>query len=1007
MSKVRKYLQFIIWGAVTLVLVAVLIVANVITGIYAPIITIYLGQSDTKLITEEIEGEDTEYFKSEFKKDDRLTRAGEKLCEEIVEEGAVLLENNGALPLKNTEKNIHFFSLSSYDFVTGGVGSGSIDDSTSLRLRDVFGNYENGRFTVNNTLWDYYYSNYRYGQRHYAQERQGVTSGSWAVGDLDASTFPENIKNSYRNKSNDVAVTVIARMGGEGSDLPNYVYYKADDASLNEGTEHFLQLTTKEKNTLKEVGGSGFGKHIVIVNTSNPMELGWISDPEYKIDAVLLIPNVGKAGLTAIPEIFDGAVNPSGRLVDTWAYNVKSSPAAQNIGNHTFTNAEAKNVEKQYDKYVVYQEGIYVGYRYYETRYYDKQTNAEKVGDYDYAATVQYPFGYGKSYTDFALSDFAMKENADGDFELSVKVTNVGEADGKCSVQFYMSAPYHANSGVERAAVELVEFGKTRKLDKTGGDRTSDTITVTVPKDYLKAYDAKTGNGGYVVQSGDYYFTAALNAHDATNNVLAAKEGKTELGNAELTGKKNIVTEDRETYKYSEKSGKKVAVDNKFQNADLTKLGYDNFKYLTRSDWVGTFPTEQQLPITDAVIAQQVKTNLDEVPTNPDAKMPTMNGGTETLALQLMGKDFEDPLWGELLDRMSFDEMAKLIQLGGYKTEAVPSIAFNTIGDQDGPAGISGTLIGAGSGCMAYPSEAVVGMTFNKNLVDRFGELVGEDALRSEDNARKLAGWYAPAVNIHRTPFSGRNYEYYSEDPVLNGIMAKYTINAASRKGVVTFLKHFAFNDQETNRNGLNTFGDEQTLREIYLRPFEIAVTGCDKVVGEGMTKHEACTAIMSSYNRIGGTWTGGYKPLITGVLREEWGFTGRVLSDYIGSDVCESYISVYDGLLAGNDQFLNTNTLFYSLSGAEKNATVVSLMRESCHRILYSAINSAGMNGIGRNTRVERIIPTWKALLIAGTVVISVGLAVWGGLITFFFIKKNKKKDGEEQPTETENKTE
>lgn len=989
MSKIKKYLQFIIWGAVSFVLAAVLIVANIITGMYAPIITIYLNQTDTKITTEEIEEEDTNYFKSTYKKDDSLKRAGEKLCEDIVNEGAVLLENNNdALPLKSDEKNIHFFSLSSYDFVTGGVGSGSIDDSTSLRLKDVFNNYSNSsRFVVNSTLWDYYYSNYRYAQRHYAQERQGITSGSWEVGDIDASILPNNIKESYRkNAANDIAVTVISRMGGEGSDLPHYSYGRD---GVNEGNEHFLQLTTKEKNTLKEVGSTGFKKHIVIVNTSNPIELGWLNNPEYKIDAVLMIANVGKAGMNSIPAIFDGAVNPSGRLVDTWAFDALSSPAAQNMGDHTFTNKNEENIAQQYDKYLVYQEGIYVGYRYYETRYFDKVKNQGNAGEYNYDTTVQYPFGYGISYTDFELSNFTMTQNANKDYDLSVDVTNIGDVKGKCSVQFYLSAPYVKNSGVERSAVELVEFGKTKALESN----TTETLKVTVSAESLRAYDYKTDNGGYIVQAGDYYFTAALDAHQAVNNVLK-KQGETvDGGNAELVDSIQVATEDRTTYAKSSEKGN-AAIDNKFAIADLQKNGYDDFTYLTRSDWVGTFPTEQLLAINDTIIAQQFRPTINDVPVDSNAKMPTMNAGSEVLALQLMGKEYDDPAWDDLLDRMSFDEMAKLIQIGGYKTEAVPSIAFNTIGDQDGPAGISGTLIGAGEGCMAYPSEAVIGMTFNKNLADRFGKLVAEDALHSKSGDRKLAGWYAPAVNIHRTPFSGRNYEYYSEDPVLNGIMALHTVDSASELGVVTFLKHFAFNDQETNRNGLNTFGDEQTLREIYLRPFEIVVRNANRNLGEGKTHHEACTAIMSSYNRIGGTWTGGYKPLITGVLRDEWGFTGRVLSDYIGSQVCESYISVYAGLLAGNDQFLNTNTQYYKLDAAKGNATVVTLMRESCHRILYSAINSAGMNGIGAGTRVERIVPTWQALLIAGTIAVSVGIVVWGGLTTFFFIKKNKKED-------------
>lgn len=971
--KKKGKLGFIIWGVVSIILVVAMIAANVVTTTYKSIISTYLNQPMTEIVGGEA-GDEAVYYKPELS-EQQLVKQGKKLCEEIVSEGIVLLENNDmedgskALPLRDNERSVHFFSMSSFDFINGGVGSGSIDDSSALRLKDVFA--EAG-FKVNTTLWDFYYSRYRYDQRSYEQERQGLTTGSWLVKDTNPADFSAEAKNSYANAgADDVAVTVIARIGGEGADLPHYKYY---EQSVDEGNEHILQLTTNEKALLTEVGSQNFGKHIVIINTSNPMELDWLSNPEYGIDAVLMISTAGQAGLPAIPKVLTGEVNPSGRLVDTWAYDALSAPATKNMGKMSFTNFQDFSLGEQYNDYVVYQEGIYVGYKYYETRYYDKVTGQGNAGDFDYDATVQYPFGYGRSYTDFALSDFQMAKADSGDYTLSVKVANVGGTAGKSSVQFYMSAPYLPGSGVERAAVELVEFEKTGILEP-GAD---ETLTVTVPREYLKAYNA-AGEGGYVVQGGDYYFTAAFNAHDAVNDILAAKEGRTELSASPLA-QKDAVAEDTETYKVSTQTGSPVK--NQFAFADLNNIGYE-ITYLTRSDWTGTFPTTQELAVNQTIVDQEKYWEAADVPVDAGAKMPTLGGDGDVTAVQLMGKTYDDPMWEELLDRISFDEMQYFLRVGGYRTSAIPSIAFNAIGDQDGPAGISATLIGGGTTCMSYPSEATLGATFNKKLCEKFGTLVGEDGLHATSTNRQIAGWYAPAVNIHRTPFSGRNYEYYGEDSVMSGLMAARVINKVYDKGLVCFLKHFAFNDQESNRNGLCVFGHEQSLREIYLRPFEIALQNCN----EG-----ACTAIMSSYNRIGGTWTGASKELLTGVLRGEWGFVGRVLSDYIGSDVCKSYVSIYGGLYAGNDQLLNTNEGFFSLADAAKNPTIVSLMREATHRVLYSAINSAGMNGTSADTRVVQLVPAWRALLWTGTAVISAGIVIWGGLLVFFQKKRAKK---------------
>lgn len=963
---------FIVYAVISIILIAAMIAANVLTTTYKSIISTYLNQPTTEIIA----GEDTDttYYASELS-EKQLVKDGKKLCEQIVSEGVVLLENNTmesgdkALPLKENERNVHFFSMSSFDFITGGVGSGSIDDSSALRLNDVF---TQAGFKVNKTLWDFYFSRYRYDQRSYEQERQGLNTGAWLVKDTNPATFSAEAKASYADVGeNDIAITVISRIGGEGADLPHFKYY---ENSVDEGNDHILQLTTNEKDLLTEVGSKNFGKHIVIINTSNPMELGWIFNEEYGIDAVLMVGTVGQAGLPAIPKILTGETNPSGRLVDTWAFDALSSPTAQNMGKMSFTNYKDFNLGEQYNDYVVYQEGIYVGYRYYETRYYDKMMNQGNAGTYNYDKVVQYPFGYSLSYTDFSLSNFTMEKDAGGDYALSVNVTNTGDTAGKTSVQFYMSAPYIPGSGIERAAVELVEFGKTAILDPGA----SEVLEVTVPAEYLKSYST-AGEGGYVVQGGDYYFTAAFNAHDAVNDVLAAKEGMKKLCASPLA-KKDTVAEDTTTYKVSTQTG--ATITNQFTFADLNNIGYD-VTYLSRSDWKGTFPTTQILAVNQAIVDQQKYWQASDVPVDSSAKAPTMGGDSTVTAIQLMGKSYDDPLWDDLLDRISFDEMQYFIRVGGYRTSAIPSIAFNTIGDQDGPAGISATLIGGGTSCMSYPSEATLGATFNKKLCDRFGKLVGEDGLHATSTNRQIAGWYAPAVNIHRTPFSGRNYEYYSEDVVLSGLMASRVINAVYEKGIVCFLKHFAFNDQESNRNGLCVFGNEQALRQIYLAPFEIALRNCS----DG-----ACTAIMSSYNRIGGTWTGACKQLLTNVLRDEWGFVGRVISDYIGSDVCKSYVSIYGGLYAGNDQLLNTNEMFFSLADAKNNPTILNLMRQATHRVLYSAINSAGMNGTSSDTKVVKLVPAWQALLWAVTAVISVAIVLWGVLLVVSYKKKAKK---------------
>lgn len=989
-------LPVIIWSVVSLILVIVLVAGNIITSDYESIISTYFNQPTTMLVQDENDNADTTYYSSSFSSESEMREAGEELCEDIVAEGAVLLKNADmdgvtALPLADSERNIHFFSISSYDFVYGGTGSGSVDSGSALKLNEIFSQSDYG-FTYNQTLWNFYADNpgaFRRGQMTTFDDR---VTGTWMIKDANPSNFSQAVKDSLSSVSsvNDIVITVIARQGSEGGDLPSGT---ESDRMVDEGNEHFLELTTTEKALLEYVGTLDVAKNIVVINSANPLELGWINNEEYGIDAVLWIPSTGQTGLKALPKILAGDINPSGSLMDTWAYNALSSPAAQNMGDHSFGNATDYNLGSTYDKYVVYQEGIYVGYKYYETRYYDSMTNQGnangKAGSsvagmgWDYDNEVMFPFGYGMSYTEFDLDGFTMEKDGEGNYILSINVTNVGDVAGKSAVQFYLSAPYEPESGVERAAVELVDFNKTGILEPGA----SETLSVTVSRDNLKSYDYQEAET-YIIQGGDYYFTAAFDAHEAANNILAAKEGKTDLGNA-LLAAKDFVEADKTAYSVSAQTGE--AVGNKMEMANLNNYEGYEITYLSRSDWQGTFPTEQFIDISREIVdAQKMMTAEDLVADG--AEMPTTDGEASINAVAMIGKDYEDELWDDLLDKMTFDEMSELIRMGGYKTAATTSITLNVIGEQDGPAGISATLIGGGTKCMAYPSEITLAATLNKDLVKRFAEMVGEDALYATDDTtkRQIAGWYAPSVNIHRTPFSGRNFEYFSEDAVLNGLLASEVIDGASEKGLVCFLKHFAFNDQETNRIGINTFGNEQAFREIYLRPFEIAVV------------NSPCTAIMSSMNRVGPVWAGSCRELITDILRNEWGYKGRVLSDYNGANVYATYQSVWGALYAGNDQMLNTNKSLYSLDDCRKNAAAVILMRNACHNILYSVINGAGMNGHSASTMIVKVTPLWQKLLIAGTCIIRVAIVISGGFVIYGY-RKNKKKFLGKQETPTQ----
>ena len=950
----------IVWGTVFVVIAAALIVGNVLANTYASIISLTLGHETSRIeATSGAEQQDTQYFKSSYTDEQKLYEDGLALCEEITAEGIVLLKNDGNLLPLGPGKKLSFFSESSVDFVYGGSGSGSIDTSTAPTLKDAF---EAEGFTVNPVLWKFYVDNHGSYTRDTRHVFSSGTSGSWAINECPYSEYTPAVRSSYA-QYDDAAVVILSRMAGEGDDIPN----KIGGFAKAEGNVHLLQLTEQEKSLFQGIQDDPAVKRIiVVVNSANALELGFLEDGSYsKIQAAVWVGGVGQSGLYALAKVFSGDVVPSGRLVDTYAYDLFSSPASRNMGHHTYTNQSTDH----FNTYVVYQEGIYVGYKYYETRYEDVVTRRPGAGSYNYAATVQYPFGYGLSYTDFSYGNLRLEQSGT-QYTVYVDVTNTGATySGKETVQVYAQTPYtdydRANR-VEKAAVELVGFAKTDVL----APGQTETLVISVDRSDMRSYDY-TGAKTFILDGGTYYLTAAKNAHDAVNNILAARgygvgDGMDSAGNAALVASFDLAF-DAKSYASGEDN---YGITNQLQEADINNYGVD-LVYLSRSAWEGTFPAELNLAATEQMIAaQHPLSSVSELEAAARQlglytdEMPRTGAANGISLITMRGAPYDDENWELLLDNLTFEEMQRVIRIGGYQTLPIESIVFNGQKELDGPAGISTTIVNAGTHCMAYPAECMLGASFNTSFATRLGDLIAEDGLHSG-----VAGWYAPSMNVHRTPFSGRNFEYYSEDGFEAGVLAAAEIQATNAKGLVTFVKHFAFNDQETNRMGIAVWANEQELREVCLEAFEKAV------------RNGGAVAIMSSMNRVGSTWSGAHVGLMTNILRNEWGFEGRVLSDYNGSTAYSCYQSLYGALVAGNDQMLSTNDSLYLIDDLKNSPTGIALMRRACKNILYSIVNGAGMNGISQGAKIVPVMPLWRiwvALIdVAVALLLALGIAL------------------------------
>ena len=930
-----------IWGTVLCILLIAVLVGNYFGMKYATLITRSLGHSSSKVVTTGEVG-DSDYFTSDYASHDELVAHQIDVSKQLVAEGSVLLKNDGSLPLNEGSK-VTILGAGSTQFLYGGSGSGAIDTSKVASLKDAF---EAEGFSVNPDVWSMY-------------EKSEV---KLAKEDINPSDYSQAVKDSMANYA-DAAIVVISRTGHEANDI-----------------EERYQRLFAEEFAIVEYANENFENVLILLNTPNPIELGWMNDYA-NVKGCLWVGFPGQEGTPAIPQIVKGAVNPSGRLVDTYAYDFTSSPAAQIYGSGSIENFTNDTGAKKY--YTVYGENIYVGYRYYETRYEDVvlgQGNAASSagivgGDtYDYAATVQYPFGYGLSYTDFSYSDFALTENEDS-FTATVTVNNDGAVAGKHVAEVYFQSPYtdyDKENLVEKSAVELCGFAKTGEI----APGASETVSIEIPKETLRAYDSK-GAGTYIVDAGAYYFTVGSDAHEALNNILAAKgfteaDGMTAAGDAAMTASYEQAELDTTTYAQDSKTGTEII--NQFDNGSLTYYD-DTYVYLSRSDWEGTWPQfygtadekgKYSIVASDALIHDSQDNLFVE---DPDAVMPTTGSGQNINLITMLGKDYDDEGWEAILDCLTVEEMYDMVRLGGWQTAQISSISKPMSSDQDGPAGISGELIMSNVDCMGYPIQVIMASSWNTELSEETGKCVGEDGL-----AVNVQGWYAPGAGTHRSPYGGRNFEYYSEDGYLAGAICAAEVSGVQSKGMYVYLKHMVLNDQEDRRYGINTFCTEQALREIYLTPFEMAVKDAD------------ARGIMAAFNGIGGVWCGANEALLTNVLRNEWGFHGIVVTDYATAN--EGYMYPDMGLQAGCDLWLNSDAEKYVYDTANASATFVNALRNAAHDILYTVVNSSAMNGIDDNVQVVKIMPLWQKWLIAFDAAMAV--IILGGV--FLIVRRCKK---------------
>ena len=926
------------------ILLALTIVVNLIcTG---PMSTMLDLVSGSGTITEETSAKATE------------------LVNEITADGVVLAKDeDGILPVASGSK-LNVFGWASTNPCYGGTGSGALN--TAYPVTDLLTGLHDAGIETNEELSKFY--------TDYKADRPsvGMVAQDWTLPEPNVSLYTDEMMENAKAFS-DTAMVVITRVGGEGADLPTDMasvvdgswirrvaqaygsergtaYYNGTyDDSLNEGNDwdkgdHFLQLSNREEDLLDLVTAN-FDNVILVYNGANAFQMDFLKDyPQIK--GVLLCPGTGQSGFEGFGKVVSGEVNPSGRTVDTYVSNLKNAPWWNNFGDFKYTNTEELNSDSSFfdpegttPSFVNYVEGIYVGYKFYET--------AADEGLINYDDEVVFPFGYGLSYTSFT-KEMSGITNDGTSLNFTVTVTNTGSVAGKDVVEIYSNPPY-TNGGIEKSTANLLDFAKTSEL--APGE--SQTIEFSIPVEDLASYDYQT-NGCYVLEAGDY----VISANDDSHNVADSQT---------YTVASDIV------YNESNKRGSDaVAATNEFDFAE------GEITYLSRADGFANYAEATAAPATYEMTDEQ-KAAFDNAHTyteagyqnDDDANAADITTGAKNglKLVDLRGVDYNDAKWDQLLDQMTIDEMQQTIGFGGYQTAAVSSIEKVRTNDCDGPASINNNFTGVGS--VGFPAATLIGMTWDKDLAYAFGDSIGEMA-----NEMDTSGWYGPAMNIHRTAFAGRNFEYYSEDGVLSGRMASNAILGAQEHGVYAYMKHFALNDQEGNRTSMAaTWSNEQAIREIYLKPFEISVKDAD------------CHAVMSSFNYIGTRWAGGCKELLKNVLRGEWGFVGFVETDYFG---VYGYMTADQGVRNGCDLMLCTTGNDFNTVTVLTNSSKQAL-REASKNILYTVVNSRAYAAENLNPGMAK----WEIIMIGADVLVAL-LIVALEIKTFKSYKKRKEEEEE-----------
>ncbi len=980
-----------IWLIVTAIVLVLGIVVNAVL-LSVPIVTNSLSLvfgGERANITEDNR---TEWYDRQYASKEEVLDAANDFVIEVEKEGIVLLKNeNDALPLSGKDAHISVFGKNSVNIVYSGSGSASSNSSTAQRT--LYESLEAAGISYNETLKSFYEDSGKSGKGR--PENPAMTSGQrlpgFGTGETPMDSYTPDVVDSYAGYQ-DAAVVVFSRIGGEGFDLPRAMEESFNGAAVAGASadSHYLELDENEKALLEHVKDN-FSKVIVVLNVGTTMEIPELKADE-DIDAILWIGFPGATGIMALGQILTGTdtegnqISPSGHTVDTWAADFTMDPTWYNTGIYgsEYGNRYLYNGETTDYAFVNYEEGIYVGYRYYETRGYEEA--AADPQSVWYENSVVYPFGYGLSYTEFDWdvsfgTDSGSGITADDTLEVSVTVKNTGDYAGKDVVELYYSAPYdYEGPAIEKSHVVLGDFAKTDIL-APGEEQ---TLTLTLDVEDMKSYDYADANengfSGYELEAGEYRIIIGSDAHTAKADAVYT------------------LSEDLQLKTDMNADGEETEVANAFDDVSAGIFGTNTYaSYVSRKDFEGTLRTEY-LDDAERTLTDELKEELDESIkrkyTEPDAGKPWEVAGdapatvpvNSGLSLRDMLYDeagnyvgevsFDDPRWETLLNEISLDEMKNLVGFGAFRTSEVKGVD-GVVGkpltvDSDGPSGFTSFLSeSVVYGTCAYQAECVMGSTWNVQLAEKMGELIGEEGLAGNEKGDGLpySGWYAPAVNIHRSPFAGRNWEYYSEDGLLSGKFAAGVIKGAGKKGVYCYVKHFAVNDQETDReyNGILVWANEQSMREIYLYPFEIAV------------KEGGATGMMSSFNRLGMKWAGGSYALLTQVLRDEWGFHGSVITDYS----LNTYTHVDEMIRAGGDLFLTQDVKTF---GMEDDATQIAMLRQSTKNILYMVANSSAMS-ISTDGYLR---PVWQIVMICVDIVIVAALALWG----MFAVRSVKKKE-------------